>query len=164
MENYERHVTIDVPVTEVWDVLADIVSVAKFSPTITESRLLGEPARGVGARRYCRHTLMGDVEEEVVSWEEGRRLGLNVYKGLPPPVQKMVGTYVLDEQRPGSTQVNFAVELRIGWGLLGKAMRPLLSAFMRREMVKNLAGLKYYVETEDIVTSKTRPLPLSAVA
>lgn len=163
MSRYTKHVTIDAPRDKVWAVVADIGRIAEWAPTITRSHVIGEPTVGIGARRYCRHKLMGGLEEEVIAWQDRRLLKLAVTKGMPPPVRGAVGTYELADTRSGSTVLSFTLDVDLGWGVVGRAMRPLMAVMLRRDMVLGLAGLKQYVEQGGPVPA-ARSLPTSAVA
>ena len=65
MYRYSKQITIDALRTRVWEAIADIGAIARFAPTITESHVIGEATGGIGARRFCRHRLMGAIEEEM---------------------------------------------------------------------------------------------------
>ena len=163
MTSYTKHITIDAPRDRVWAVVADIGRIAEWAPTISKSHVIGEPTVGIGARRFCRHKLMGDLEEEVIAWQDRRLVKLAVTKGMPPPVRGAVGTYELADTRSGSTAFSFTLAVDVGWSFVGRAMLPLMAIMLRRDMALGLAGLKHYVEQGGPIP-RAHSLPTAAVS
>jgi uncharacterized protein YndB with AHSA1/START domain len=164
MYRYSKQVTIDAPRQIVWEAIADIGAISRFSPTITESYVIGEASGGIGARRFCRHKLMGGIEEVVVAWEEGRMQKLAVTDGVPPPARDVAGTYELTDTSDGQTELRLSIEFDLGWGPLGRVMRPMMAAILKRDLALGLAGLKHLVELGEPVPTRRRRLPVDAVA
>ena len=163
MANERKSVTIDAPRSRVWEAIEDIGRIAQFSPTIKASHLIGESSGGVGARRFCRHALMGGIEEEVVAWQEGRLQKLVVTKGVPAPARNVAGTYELADTRDGTTRLTLTIEFELGWGPIGRMMKPLMSLMLRRDLRLTLAGLKHWVEVGEPVPRRAAALPVAAV-
>ena len=164
MYRYSKHITINAPRLEVWSAIADIGAIARFAPTITESYIIGNETGGIGARRFCRHKLMGGIEEEVVAWEEGRLQKLAVTAGVPAPARNVAGTYELVDTADGRTDLRLSIEFEMGWGPVGRLMKPMMGLMLKRDLTLGLAGLKHFVENGEPVPSQGRDLPLDAVA
>ena len=92
MPKLVRQIAINASKERAWEVLADFSGVSNWAPTILESRSTTEANGGVGAERTCKHEKMGDIEERIVAWDEGRSLSYDVIKGLPCPMKSLNNT------------------------------------------------------------------------
>ncbi len=147
-----RRVRIDASVEKAWEVLADFGGVSKWAPTITESRSLTEANGGVGARRTCTHVKMGQLEEVIVEWEEGRRYSYDVTRGLPMPMKSLNNDWSVESDGDGAV-VTLHQNFETKFGPLGWLIESLvLRRMMEKEITVSLAGLKYHTETGEIAT------------
>ena len=152
MPEITRQVKINAPKEKTWEILADWGAVSNWAPTITESHITTEAKRGVGAIRSCDHTQMGNIEEEVVAWEEGISLSYDVIKGLPTPMKSLNNTWSVSGEGADS-MVTLTMDFRTRFGPLGALMEMMmLQRMMRKEMGLSLAGLKQYLETGEVVS------------
>ncbi len=162
MAQLTRRVRIDASAEKVWAVLADFGGVSKWAPTITESRSLTEANGGVGARRTCTHVKMGEIEEVIVEWEEGRRYSYDFYRGLPMPIKSLNNDWSVESDGDGAV-VTLLMNFQTKFGPLGLLMESLvLRRMMEKETIVTLAGLKYHTETGEISTLEVA-LPTDAV-
>ena len=162
MPKLVRQVTINASKEKVWEVLADFSGVANWAPTISESRSTTEANGGVGAERTCRHVKMGNIEERIVAWEDGRSLSYDVFKGLPFPMKSLNNTWTVNAAGDHAI-VSVAMEFRMGLGPLGVLPALMARLPMRKEMQVSLAGLKEYVETGEVVNT-TKDLTATSLA
>ncbi len=157
-----RRVRIDASAEKAWGVLADFGGVSKWAPTITESRSLTEANGGVGARRTCTHVKMGQLEEVIVEWEEGRRYSYDFTRGLPMPMRSLINDWSVESDGDGAV-VTLRQNFQTKFGPLGWLMeRLVLRRMMDKEITVTLAGLKYHTETGEISTLEV-DLPTDAV-
>ena len=151
MPEITRQVKINAPREKTWEILADWGAVSNWAPTITESHTTTEAKRGVGSIRSCDHTQMGNIEEEIVAWEEGTSLSYDVIKGLPMPMKSLNNTWSISAEGDGSV-VTLTMDFGMKFGPLGALMAALaVRRMMNKEMGLTLAGLKQYVETGEVV-------------
>ncbi len=152
MPQLTRQVKINAPKEKTWEILADWGAVSNWAPTITESHTTTEAKRGVGSIRSCDHTQMGNIEEEVVAWEEGSSLSYDVIKGLPMPMKSLNNTWSVSGEGADS-MVTLTMDFGMKFGPLGALMAALaVRRMMRKEMGLSLAGLKQYLETGEVVS------------
>ncbi len=162
MSQLTRRVRIDAPAEKAWAVLADFGGVSKWAPTITESRSLTEANGGVGARRTCTHVKLGQLEEVIVEWEEGRRYSYDVTRGLPMPMKSLNNDWSVESDGDGAV-VTLRQNFQTKFGPLGSLMESLMiRRMMGKEMTLALAGLKYHTETGEVSTLDVA-LPTDAV-
>lgn len=138
-----RHeIDIDATRGRVWTVIARLDQFSDYSPMVKASRLLTEQSEGVGAERRCDAYRPGHIDERVVEWVDGERIGLEVIGGMP-----ITGTGVWTLSGGEPTRVLFELTYQPRLGLIGAILDATM---MRREMKKgfaaNLAGLKQHVE------------------
>jgi len=153
MSQLTRQVKINAPKEKTWEVLADWGAVSKWAPTITESHITTDAKRGVGAIRSCDHTQMGNIEEEVVAWEEGTSLSYDVIKGLPMPMKSLNNIWSVSGEGADSI-VTLTMDFGMKFGPLGALMAALaVRRMMNKEMGLTLAGLKQYVESGEVVSA-----------
>ena len=153
MPEITRQVKINAAKEKTWEILADWGAVSNWAPTITESHTTTEAKRGVGSIRSCDHTQMGNIEEEVVAWEEGSSLSYDVIKGLPMPMKSLNNTWSISAEGDGSV-VTLTMDFGMKFGPLGAMMAALaVRRMMNKEMGVTLAGLKQYAETGEVVSA-----------
>ena len=163
MAKLVRQVAINASKEKVWEVLADFSGVANWAPTILESRSTTEVNGGVGAERTCKHEKMGNIEERIVAWEDGRSLSYDVFKGLPFPMKSLNNTWTVNAAGDNAI-VSVEMEFRMGLGPLGVLPALMARLPMRKEMQVSLAGLKQYVETAEVVSTTKSLAPTSLAA
>ena len=153
MPEIRRQVKINAPKEKTWEILADLGAVSNWAPTITESHMTTEAKRGVGSIRSCDHTQMGNIEEEIVAWEEGTSLSYDVTKGLTMPMKSLNNTWSVSGEGADSI-VTLTMDFGMKFGPLGALMAALaVRRMLLKEMGINLAGLKQYVETGEVVAA-----------
>ncbi len=153
MSQLTRQVKINAPKEKTWQILSDWGSVSNWAPTITASHITTEAKRGVGAIRSCDHTQMGNIEEEIVAWEEGTSLSYDVIKGLPMPMKSLNNTWSVSGEGADS-MVTLTMDFGMKFGPLGALMAALaVRRMMHKEMGLNLAGLKQYLEIGEVVSA-----------
>lgn len=76
----------------VWRLLADFEGAALWNPNVSATRLLGDKSRGVGASRESELAgAAGILREEIVEWDEGKWLRIELYdSSLPLSKAKML--------------------------------------------------------------------------
>ena len=150
MPKLVRQIAINASKEKVWEVLADFSGAANWAPTILESRSTTEANGGVGAERTCKHVKMGNIEERIVAWEDGRSLSYDVIKGLPFPMKSLNNTWAVSTLGDGAL-VTLTMDFGMKLGPLGLLAALMARPPMRKEMGVSLAGLKQYVEKAKVV-------------
>ncbi len=158
MAKLTRQIRIESGADKVWEVLSDIGGVAKWAPTVNHAVTLTSAKSGVGCERECDVAGFGKIRERFVEWDEGRSYTYEVTDA--GPMRYVRNTWSVDAAGEGSI-VTVETDFRVKFGLLGALMVPMVGIMMRKQLKLSLAGLKYHVETGDVVDSK---LPKSAIA
>ena len=150
-------VRIDASNEKVWEALADFGGIEKFQPFISKSYSTSENVGGVGAARRCEFYDGGHVDEEVTAWREGEGMTI-VVKGGTFPLKKLVGHLAVRSEGDG-TIARLEMDFRLKYGPLGALMTLVVAKRQFEQRAKMaLAGLKYHVESGNVVGDKVPEL------
>ena len=81
-----HEIAIAAPPARVWEVLADLPSVAAYNPGVERAKLATPSGEGVGAARVCNFRDGGTVRETVTEWKPGEAMTLEM-SGHPWPMK-----------------------------------------------------------------------------
>jgi hypothetical protein len=145
---------INAPRNAVWEKLADIGNIQIFHPLVEKSVLSGKISRGMGAERLCTfYNNKGYVREEVISWDEGKSMGIIIKKGSMP-VNNAVILFELADAGAG-TKIKINGEFKMRGGLLGAIVGAILIKPMFIKMMNGvLSGLDKHMETGKNIGNK----------
>ena len=97
MSTVERSLTIDHPIGQVWQRLADFAAISAWADNVDHSCLLrrraDSPAAGVGAARRVQVGRRALIETVTV-WDAPNRLAYGI-EGLPPVVKRLQNEWLL---------------------------------------------------------------------
>lgn len=141
MVQVERSINISRERPDVWRLLADLGSVASYSPNVRSSHWTSTQTSGAGCSRHCEVKPRGQVEELATAWEDGTAYTLEVRKGLPPIFSHLRMAFRVDEAG-GQTRVQQIADFGLRGGPLGRLLAPLLKGQIGSALAANLAGLK----------------------
>ena len=143
MTHISGEVTIDAPVEEVFDLVADERNEPRYNARIVHAEKLSEGPVGRGSRFVAKPKGMGSKGEmtlEVLEYERPHRLH-NIVRSSYMEVD---GTLTFEEADGGT-------RLRWEWdmGLVGpmKLMSPVIALIGPRWERRNWVGLKQYIES-----------------
>lgn len=145
MTTFERRIEIATPPERVWEILADIGTIAEWNPGVLASHLTGEQREGVGAARYCDLGRGNYLDEEIVAWEPGRVLTFRIVGTNLPFKSADIRFRIVDGGSDTVVTVSPIYELK--YGLLGRVLdRVFVRRVYARGMETLLAGLKRQAE------------------
>jgi ribosome-associated toxin RatA of RatAB toxin-antitoxin module len=156
-------IPISASANKVWEVLADFGGVEKWAPTVVKCRRSTEANSGLGAKRILTTSRGDDTEEVIVEWNEGKSFTFEIPDGLASIVKTLSETWSV-EQSPDGASVVVRMDYQMKNGILYSILDSLVVRHeLRKLLVQNLAGLKYYLETRKTVTGLSTGLPIDAV-
>ncbi|MDX1612816.1 MAG: SRPBCC family protein [Candidatus Promineifilaceae bacterium] len=161
MAHFTTEITIEAPLDEVWQVLADIGTIARWNPGVIASRATSETTTGLGAKRFC--DLGGDnyLKEQVVEYRERRKLTMRVTETNLPFATADIHFSLREED--GRTLVVCAPDYALKYGPLGTLMDRLYVRKTYEEgMRRLLRGLKDDVEQADRPVTAAAPAEQAA--
>lgn len=149
--------SVPFPAARAWEALANFGEVYRFHPVVERSPLLGEETGGVGARRRCEFTDGNHVIEEVVGWEEGRSMDVDIVEGSMPLSRARARIEVVPIGE-SSCEIHFAMDYTAKYGPLGSLMDFFMMRRMFRTMLgRVLDGLGTHLETGRVVGEDGQP-------
>lgn len=142
MPHIAGEITIDAPVGEVFDLVADERNEPKYNPRIRRAEKVTEGPVGPGARFVAEPKGMGAkgaMTLEVLEYERPHRL----HNAVRSSYLQVDGTLTFEEVADG-TKLSWDWDM----GLVGptRLLSPLLAAIGPRWERRNWVGLKEYVE------------------
>lgn len=143
MAHISGEVTIDAPVEEVFDLVADERNEPRYNPRIVHAEKLSEGPIGRGSRFVAQPKGMGSKGKmtlEVVEYERPHRL----HSIIRSSYMEVEGTLTFGEA-DGGTRLRWVWDM----GLVGpmKLMSPVLALIGPRWERRNWEGLKQYIES-----------------
>ena len=147
MASFETEIQINAPAEKVWNALADIGNIYRWNPGVEKSHVTTDQATGVGAERHCDIGGKNYLDEEVVEWEESKRLTMRII-GTNMPFKTADIRFTLHSEKDDSIVVTVSPEYTLKFGPIGRMLDLLLvRRAYRKGMDELLKGLKAYVET-----------------
>ncbi len=134
---------IEASATRVWEVLSDFAAIEAWSPVVLRSFSTTEANGGIGAARHCDLFPRGSVEEQIVEWEPGERLAVNVEPAGGPIVE------LRSEFRIAAAEGQVRVTMRVSF-TVGEAASDRIEAVataLQQAADGTVAGLAYYART-----------------
>lgn len=128
---------IGAPQADIWAVLADFANIANWNGGVKKSFATSEIPPGPGAQRHCDLAPFGELEETVSEWRPNEQMKVSIDSASKLPLKRALATFDL-VAAPGAdtTDVTVTYEYEPGWGIVGRAMSPILD----RQFVKGFDG------------------------
>lgn len=145
MATFSETTTINAPVDEVWAALAEVGNIHVWNPGVTHSYLTTNDPTGLGAARHCDLGGKNYLKEQVVEFDEGKRITMRIMETNLP----FKTAYIRFHLSPhGETsEVTVAPEYELKFGPLGSFLdRIYVRKTYRKGMAALLRGLKRHVE------------------
>ena len=166
MAHFSTQIRINATKEKVWEVLADVGGIYKWNPGVAHSYSTSEKNGGEGASRHCDlqspgGKSIGYLEELAFDWREGEGYKIDIYESNLP-IKSNVVEFAVNADRDG-TIVTAAPDYALKYGLLGRLMNQIM---VRRKFKKGmedlLTGLKYHIETGEVVGDRVPDMAAAA--
>lgn len=152
MSDITETIEIAAPVADVWAVLADFESIARWAPNVAHSSLTTGRCDGVGAGRRVqvgRNALI----EVVITWEPEQTLAYEL-SGLPPIVRSVVNEWRLEPAGMHTTTVSLTSRIEAGSRPPQKVAARAFGRVLARSSRTLLDGLRDHVERAAAAASR----------
>jgi len=145
MTTFTETIKIAAPIADVWDILADIGSIAEWNPGLVGSNATNE-ITGLGATRFCDIDGRQNLDEEVVHFEPQRAITFRITRSTLPFRQADIRFTLTPEGQ--TTLVEASPEYLLKYGVIGKLLdKAVVSKMYRKGMKGLLSGLKERAES-----------------
>lgn len=155
MENPKTITTslsINVSQEKVWDALyTRFGEIYLFNPNLEGSHTLSGTAGEPGCERQCNLDSRTFIRERIIRADMMKTFTVDVIGGNMPLVKDLQVTFTLQPTNHHKT----AVALQVAFTTKPAFMAIFMKAPFRQRFRKMLIGLKYYLETGQIVTKKS---------
>jgi hypothetical protein len=134
---------------QVWDLLFNrFGEVNNFNPLIEGSQH-SQGAKGeVGCERVCDLDAKNSIHEKIVAARGNESFDIDIIKGGLPMMDEAKATIDLKAISGSQTNVTFTMNFTSKPAF----MAPLMKGMMAKMLKKMLVGLKYHLETDQLVT------------
>ncbi len=140
---YRVHATKE----HVWGILRDFSSIERFSSKVKSSPLVGESREGLGTKRLCTFYDKSTVLEEIIEYQEGENLRIELSE-YSMPLKSLVAHMSVKRVDDQSCDATFGMEYVVKFGPLGCLMGKILMKPMMKGVTKDvLRGLAFHAVT-----------------
>jgi hypothetical protein len=151
MASFSTHIRINATKEQVWAVLADFGGIYRWNPGVRNSFSTSDIKQGTLATRRC-ELLTGDdyLDERVLEWVDGESFKVEIYD-TNLPLHKNIVEFSIESTDSGAV-VTVTPDYTLKYGPVGWLMdRIMVRQLFNSGMEDLLSGLKYYVETGEVV-------------
>lgn len=151
MREVQQSITIHASKEDVWDIVFNkFGDVNDFNPLIEGSHYLNGDSGFVGSERQCAIDSKTVVQERITRAENGLNFDIEIFEGGLPMMDKMIARFDLVEISKTQTKVLFTMSYSTKPAFMGGLMKSKMGKFF----MKVLIGLKYHLETGELVTKQ----------
>lgn len=151
MREVQQSISIHSSKEDIWDVLFNkFGEVNDFNPLIEGSHFLNGEEGFVGCERECAIDSKTLVQERITRAEAGLNFDIEIFKGGLPMMDKMKARFDLVELEKSKTEVVLTMSYSTKPAFMGGLMKGKMGKFF----MKMLIGLKYHLETGELVTKE----------
>ncbi len=163
MAHFSTQIRINATTEKVWEVLADFGGIYRWNPGVRHSYSTSESSHGLLATRHC-ELLTGDdyLDEQILEWRDGESFKVDIYE-TNLPLHRNVVDFSIEADGSG-TIVTVAPDYALKYGLLGRLLNQIVvGPKFKKGMEDLLAGLKYHIETGEVVGDQVPDMAPAAV-
>jgi ribosome-associated toxin RatA of RatAB toxin-antitoxin module len=135
MQNVSKTVTMAIPATQIWEIIADFQRVDRYHPMVEKVDQIGTKKNGLGAMRVCNMYDKTSMKEEITHWIDGQGFSVKLTEGSFP-FKFANATMQVKPSGTNHSDVTLEMEFDMKYGVLGKAM----AAVMIKPMIKKMFG------------------------
>jgi hypothetical protein len=150
----ETTVRANAPAAKVWETLRDFSSIERFSSKVESSPIVGEVAAGLGTKRLCTFYDKSTVVEEIVGYEEGESLDIELSE-FSMPLESLRAQMKVTPVDGATSDVSFSMDFVVKYGPVGWLMGAVMMKPMMRGVTRDvLNGLAFHVTTGNTIGSE----------
>ncbi|MCE7995686.1 MAG: SRPBCC family protein [Roseivirga sp.] len=151
MREVQQSISIHASKEDVWDIVFNKFGhVNDFNPLIEGSHFLNGENGFVGCERQCAIDSKTMVQERITRAEAGLNFDIEIFEGGLPMMDKMTARFDLVELSSDKTEVLFTMSYSTKPAFMGGLMKGKMAKFF----MKLLIGLKYHLETGELVSKQ----------
>ena len=150
-KEFTLEININSSKEEVWDLLFNrFGEVNLFNPVIEGSHHTTGAKGEVGCERQCDINSRTSVHEKITAARGNDGFDIELIKGRMPFMDKMEGTWEFKELNQNQTRAFLTMRLKTKPAFMSSLMKGMMSKMVGSMLV----GLKYHLETGNLVTKE----------
>lgn len=151
LKTLDLEIKLNASKEKTWDLLFNRFGETHlFNPLLDSSHFTKGDSGKVGCERQCDLDANNSIQERIVNAKNGESFDVDIIQGGLPLMDKMKGSFSLTSVNQEQT----LVKARIQYNTSPAFMAGLLKAALAKNFFKVLVGLKFYLETGEIVTKE----------
>jgi hypothetical protein len=151
LREFQIEVNVNASKEEVWDLLFNkFGEVNLFNPEIEGSHHTTGVKGEVGCERQCDINSKTSIHERITAASGNDSFDVEIIKNDMPMMDKMLATWDLKDIGGGQTRARVTVRFNTKPAFMGALMKGMMSKMINRMAM----GLKYHVETGNLVTKE----------
>lgn len=157
-------VRINAPKEQVWKTLSNLGDVMNYSAYVNKSYYDSEATTDVGCSRICEIEGM-TIRETAIEWIPGERyiLKMDFLEGSAPIEDFRVGPRLIADG--DGTIVEYTATYLMKMGFIGKLLDHVVMKNQNRKVMRRvLDGLKYHIETGEVIVDADALQHIPAIA
>ena len=155
-QGMRKTLTINAPLSAVWEVLADFDNVYTWAPSVEHSHALNDKSQQVGAGRVCSIKGFGKLNEQITQWNENK--GIEFTVSDLGPLKNTLCHFRINPLTATTTELNMTFEYDLKFGLLGKILHSLvMKNRLNTSLDHTLDAFKTRIETGKLLRPYISP-------
>lgn len=151
LREFQLEVNVNASKEEVWDLLFNkFGEVNIFNPEIIGSHHTKGVKGEVGCERQCDINSQTSVHERITAANGHDSFDVEIIKSNMPIMDQMLATWDLKDIGGGQTRTRVTMRFNTKPAFMGGLMKGMMSKMINRMVI----GLKYHVETGNLVTKE----------
>ncbi|AUX43221.1 polyketide cyclase [Sorangium cellulosum] len=162
MPTIQSTAEIDAPADDLFALTQDYGLRLEWDPFVRELRYCdGATEPAVGVRVWVRAKNGLSMEVRYITMNPPEQVAIALVEG-PPIFRQFSGAWLFKALSARRTRVTFRYNFAARPRILAPVLEPVMTAVLRRDIEKRLAGLKRSAETTDILQRLPRRSPITA--
>lgn len=135
MRNVTVNRTMPASRQAVWDVLADFPNISTWNTGVKHSESTSDAVQGVGAKRHCDLSPMGELEETISTWDERELLVIDIDSAKKMPIKRGQASFALSGPDDAtSVELSYDYETKLSF------LEPIIGGMMDGQLTKGFTG------------------------
>ena len=156
--NIKREITIEKPISEVWEVLANqFGEIDKWASIISKSEVSGPAIDGTDYSIRTTMTAKGETKQQLTSFEPDKHsISYKSISGTPPIVKQVFAEWTLNKKGENSTALS--LDFKANLNVIGAILSPIVKVKFGKVGDILLDDLTHYIENGKPSSNKMKSM------
>ena len=131
-------------------IISDFDNPHLWAPGVSNAYKIGLKDKEVGAKRFCKLTEFGSVEEEIIQWTE--KEGYTYVVTPLGPLTNTISHWQLNALTVDTTQLDISINYDIRFSVIGKLLHNLvMKRKLQQSVSETLQALQRHIEKNSVL-------------